>query len=555
LADRPQFIHHFAFAEMLGTPLAGFPSMVSRRWLDSTLLVCAVAATRFAFRSLYLYDIDSVNFALGMDRFDPRVYQPHPPGYFLYICLGRLLNIPLHDANLALVVLSILASCGTVLVVYRLASEWFGPCSAQFAGALFLFSPLAWFHGTVALTYSVEAFFSAVVGLLCWRIYCGRENFVFAAAILLGISSGIRPSSLLFLGPLFLFSLFHAPKRRLAGIIVLTATLIAWFLPMIAVSGGYRPYFGALFSLWGMVPAKATVFNSSPATSIARAFTIVLIYLLGFGAASLAPLGALYRSDSADDRKTIFTWVWMAPALGFYTFIFLKFVNSGYLLLLAAPTCTWLGYWASQWYQNAAWHRPWKIVLIALCMSANILIFLDAPFYCSYRSVRRFEVQLRAACATLPQVAPAAGTLIIGFDSHFLGYRHAGYYLPDYVTVEYPEERLREGVRVFAMHRRETQLITAFPTGAYSRFVLFPLPGGSASYRDYVEKVRRKVPASGLQTVHLAGFDLITGPISELAFLFPITAKSDSGVSAPSLTGAACKQPCTPTLETKPITP
>ena len=231
--------------------------MTRRRWMESALLVGAVAATRFAFRSHYLYDIDSVNFALGMDHFDPRSYQPHPPGYFLYVAMGHLLNLAIHNANLALVVLSILASCGTVLLVYQLGLEWFGVGAARFAVGLFLLSPLAWFHGTVALTYSVEALFSAAVGLLCWRIYCGQRNFVFAAAILLGISAGVRPSSLLFLGPLFLFSLLHAPERRVAGIVVLTATILAWFLPMIASSGGFDAYFGALFSLWGMVPAKA----------------------------------------------------------------------------------------------------------------------------------------------------------------------------------------------------------------------------------------------------------------------------------------------------------
>jgi hypothetical protein len=542
-------------AGALGTPLATVTGMVSRRWLDSGLLVCGVAATRFIFRSHYLYDIDSVNFALGMNRFDPRVYQPHPPGYFLYVCLGHLLNFRLHDANLALVLLSILASCGTVLLVYQLASEWFGTRAAQFAGALFLLSPLAWFHGTVALTYSVEAFFSAAVGLLCWRIYCGQEKFVFAAAVLLGISAGIRQSSILFLGPLFVFSLFHVPKRRLAGIVVLSATLIAWFVPMIVVSGGFRAYFGALFSLWGMVPAKETVFNSSPATSIARAFTVLLIYFLGFGAASLAPLGAVYRNELVDPRKKIFTWIWIAPALAFFTLIFLKFVNSGYLLLLAAPACTWLGYWSSQWYQNAAWRRPLKIALIAVCATANIAIFLDSPFYCSYRSVRRFETQLGAICSALPQVAPAAGTLVIGFDSHFLGYRHAGYYLPNYAIVQYPEERLREGVRVFAMQGRDTRLLAALPASSYSRFVLFPLPDGSVSYRDYLEQVKRKVPGSGLQTIQLAGIDFIVGPISDLGYLFPTTAKLQAGVSAASLTGTSCKQPCTPTLVNKPITP
>lgn len=511
--------------------------------------------TRFAFRSHDLYDVDSVNFALGMARFDPRVHQPHPPGYFLYVYLGRLLNFPLHNANLALVMLSIIASFGTAIVIYLLASDWFGLLAARFAGALFLLSPLAWFHGIVALTYSVEAFFSALIGYLCWSVYRGRANLVLAAAVVLGISAGIRPSSLLFLGPLFLFSLSHAPRRRVAGILVLLVTLTAWFLPMVAASGGFGDYFGALFSLWGIVPAKTTVFNSSPANSIARAFTIFFIYLLGFGAASIAPFGARYRTGLDDPGKKKFTLVWIGPALCFFTFIFLQFVNSGYLLLLIAPACVWLGYWAAQWYQNTGWRKPAKLALIGVFATVNILIFLDSPFYCSYRSVRRFEATMEAVRAALPQVASPQETLLIGFDSHFLGYRHAGYYLPDYFTVEYPEVRLREGVRVFAMHGRDTRLLAALPTSQYSRFVLFPLPAGAASYKEYLQTVRHKLPPAGLQTIHLAGFDFVTGPIADLAYLFPRAMALPPGVSAPSRSSAACKQPCTPTPATSSITP
>ena len=119
--------------------------------------------SRLAFRSQDLY---AVNFALAMARFDPRVHQPHPPGYFLYVCLGRLLNLVVHDANLALVLLSVLASIGSVVLIYLLAREWFGPPAATFAGLLFLVSPLEWFHGTVALTYSVEGAASALMGFL-----------------------------------------------------------------------------------------------------------------------------------------------------------------------------------------------------------------------------------------------------------------------------------------------------------------------------------------------------------------------------------------------------
>ena len=526
--------------------IAVLPSMISRQKLEPLILACAVAISRFAFRSHDLYDLDSVNFALAMERFDPRVHQPHPPGYFLYICLGRLLNSILHDANLALVILSIAASCGVIIVIYKTALDWFGPREARFASILFLFSPLGWFHGIVALTYSVEAFFSALLGYLCWRMNCGNVALIAPAGVILGISAGIRPSSLLFLGPLYLFSLRNAElNRKLVGVAVLVLTLAAWLLPMIWASGGFGAYFGALVSLWRLVPSKNTVFNSSPATSIARACTIVFIYLLGFGVASLASVRALRRSVPADPGKRLFTIVWIAPSLCFFTFVFLQFVNSGYLLLLAAPACIWLGFWASEWYGSSAWRRAFKLAVIGVCAAVNVLIFLASPFYCSYRSVRQFEAQLEGIRTTLPQLVTTDDTLVVGFDSHFLGYRHAGYYLPNYLTVEYPEVKLGEGTRVFAMHGQNTRLLTELPIAPYSRFVFFPLPGGDASYGEYLEKVKRLLPNQSLRTVRVGGHDFVTGPIALLPLLFPsaATAPRAGCVSSASLQDAGCKQP------------
>lgn len=496
--------------------------MQFRHRLDLLLWAGAVAITRFAFRSHYLYDIDSVNFALGIERFDPRVYQPHPPGYFLYICLGRFLNSMLHNANLSLVVLSIVASCGAVIIIYLITLEWFGRSAARFAASLFLLSPLAWFHGTVALTYSVESFFSALLGYLCWRIYCGCWALIVPAGLTLGISAGVRPSSLLFLGPMFLFSLRNAtPKRKSLGLVALVLALTAWFVPMLSASGGFGDYFGALVSLWLLVPAKSAVFNSSPATSIARACTIVFIYFLGFGAASLAPLGAISQTVAVDARKKIFTRVWITPALCFFTFIFLKFVNSGYLLILSAPACIWLGFWASEWYRNAALRRSVKLAVIGLCAMANVLIFLMSPLYCSYRSVQRFEAELGSIQTALPQIASARDSLIIGFDSHFLGYRHAGYYFPGYLTLEYPEVKLLEGTRIFTMRDRDTRLLAGLPLTSCSSFVLFPLPGSEIEYREYLQNVRARLPSQSLRTIRAGGHDFVTGPISVLPLLFP----------------------------------
>lgn len=487
------------------------------------LLVCAVALTRFLFRSHQLYDIDSVNFALALGRFDPRAHQPHPPGYFLYICLGRLANLGTHNANQALVLLSIAASCGTVYLLYEFTADWFGKSAGRFAGLLFLFSPLAWFHGTVALTYSVEAFFSTLIGYLCWRMRSGNRLLIVAAGVTLGISAGVRPSSLLFLGPLYLFSLRTASsKYKLVGLTALLLTLSLWFLPMIRASGGLRIYLGALHSLWRLVPSKDTVLNSTPSTSIARAFTIILVYLLCFGVASAAPFMATADLPACREKK-VFTVIWLMPAMLFFTFVFLKFINSGYLLLLMSPMCIWLGHYLSEWYRELRWAKSSKVALVGACALMNTLIFLYAPFYCSYRSVRKFETQLNQVEAGLPLVGSAGDTLVVGFDSHFLGYRHAGYYLPGYTTIEYPEVKLLEGTRVFAMHDRDTTLLTELPSGHYRRFVLVPLPGDDAAYREYLQKVIKCLPPDSLTTVRINEQIFISGPVSDLSLLFPDT--------------------------------
>src|SRR5690242_18561671 len=243
--------------------------MKTRRWLECALLVIAVVLTRFLFRSHYLYDIDSVNFALALDHFDPTVYQPHPPGYFLYVILGRLANAIFNDANTALVAISIAASAAAAFLIYVLTENWFGRKAAFFAGLIFLFSPLTWFHGTVALTYIVEAFFSALVGYLCWRTYSGDGRWVIPASIALGLGAGFRPTTLLMLGPLWLLSLSRSSRKQaLVGCFALVLTVLAWFLPMLSLSGGAHAYFSSLSALWLMASAKQGIFNSPITMSI-----------------------------------------------------------------------------------------------------------------------------------------------------------------------------------------------------------------------------------------------------------------------------------------------
>jgi hypothetical protein len=512
-----------------------------RSWkLEPLLFMAAVGCSRFVLRSHRLYDLDSVNFALGIDRFAPQVHQPHPPGYFLYVCLARLVNLFVHDANQALVLVSIAAGCGAIAVIYRLALDWFGPMEARFASLVFFFSPLGWFHGIVALTYSVEAFFSAFIGYLCWRVNRGVLTAILPAAVTLGISAGVRPSSLMFFAPLYIYSLRKLSfRQKVVAATLFIATLTAWFIPMIVLSGGFHAYFGALFTLWKMVPSKGTVFNSSPANSIARACVVLFIGLLISGSSSLILVDTLRRKTVVDAEKARFTLVWMAPALCFYTLVFLKFVNSGYLLLLLAPASIWLGNWLGNWYRNSALSLISRLLLIVVCAATNTFIFLYSPLYCSYRSVRQFETQLQEVTTSLPIAASPDDTLVIGFDSHFLGYRHAGYYLPNYLTIEYPAVQFPDGPRIFSLESRKTTLLSELPQGHYQRFVFFPLPAGDPDYVAYLDKVKHLLPEKKLEIHRIGRYDFVSGPITLLPLLFPAIAQSpESGVYPPLHSGA-----------------
>ncbi len=483
------------------------------------LLSVLVLATRIAFQSHYLYDIDSVNFALGMRRFDPLVHQPHPPGYFLYVLLGRAVNLLFHDANTALVAISIAAGGGALYAIYALAYTWFGRSAAAFAGLIFAFSPLVWFHGTVALTYGVEEFFSALAGYFLWRVYDGAQGFMLPAALTVGLAAGFRPSFLLFLGPLMLFSVARLGRMRLlAGAGALGLMLAAWFIPMVSASGGFHAYWSSLVSLWRIAPAKQTVFNSNPAVSFARLISIAGISLLCFGCAVLAAFG---RGSVIARRTKIFIWMWVAPGLLFFTLVFLLFVNSGYLLVISPPVFVWLGLRASQWYAGERFGRPLVIALAAV----NSLVFLFAPVYCSYASVRHFETELRDVVRLIPEVASPADTMIVGFDSHFLGYRHAGYYLPGWFTAQYPEVKLAAGPRVFVMEGGDTQLAARLPLSRFRNFIFFPLPGGDPEYADYMRRIRARFPKGALRTVTAGGREFLMGSVTDLPLLFPTTAK------------------------------
>jgi len=161
--------------------------------------------------------------------------------------------------------------------------------------------------------------------------------------------------------------------------------------------------------------------------------------------------------------------------------------------------------------------------LVGAAAAINLVMFLRVPLYFSYRQVQRSQQELTAALAAVHRSTNPEETVIVGFDSHFLGYRHAGYYLPEYLTLQFPEVPLASTMGVFAMRHKDTHLVSPLHVGSFREFVLFPLPSSDNEYREYMQRVRDRFPNGVLHTTTQDGLEILTGPVSALSVLFPNT--------------------------------
>lgn len=225
-------------------------------------LLCLLLRLPFVARRLW--DHDSVQFALGVEHYDLAAHQPHPPGYPLYIALLKVLAFLGLAPGPGMVTVTLAASALGAACMPLLIAELTAPRrgddaalalsddsrfnAALFASALFIFNPILWFYGELPLLYAVEGALTVVLAWTVARMVRGSGAVVLAAAVL-ALAGGLRPSSMVLLGPLFLFGLWRSWRRgalRWSGALSAAAVggvlVLGWALPLFAFAGGYRAW-------------------------------------------------------------------------------------------------------------------------------------------------------------------------------------------------------------------------------------------------------------------------------------------------------------------------
>src|SRR5690606_7632445 len=256
----------------------------------SAALALAIGLAHLPFLASGLEDIDSVNFALGVRDFDVAAHRPHPPGYPIYIAVGKVAamavgavsggEVPSAIEARALSIVSLLAAVVAAFVMYRAyaalgrrdGESGLLPASdvaAIGATALALTCPLLW---TLAVRPLSDlpglafALVSQVYLLTAWqwqRVPPGGERrmtpemtaksgrMIVLGALVAGLALGMRSQTLWLTAPILLTVIVDRMGRGGAGALIgatMTSAIgsLAWAIPLVAASGGLSAYLTAL---------------------------------------------------------------------------------------------------------------------------------------------------------------------------------------------------------------------------------------------------------------------------------------------------------------------
>lgn len=412
-------------------------------------LASLVVLTRIPFRTSMLYNWDSANFALALRQFDVTRHFPHPPGYYYYVNLGRLIDFLVHDANASFVFESVAFSALAVVALYYLGKAMYDRTTGFIAALFLVFSVTFWSFGTVALAYVALAFFSTAAALFAYGIIFERRNKLLHLSLVYTAGGGFRPDLLLFLAPLWLASLRGQWIGRVAaaGALVVAGFLL-WFLPTIWLSGGLGEYL-ATFAAYTSVDVmqRYSVLQNGPSALVTNvkdtaSYLFYGLYataaLLALGLiASVFNIGNTARRGRWLNGRHVFLAEWIAPMALFYAWIHVG--DPGYaftmlpalLILAARAVVAFVGLVPKRLQQKGMAGGLVIGAIVGAVVLTNTAIFALHPRLLTLQGIRQTDRSIAGRISYVRENYAPGTVLLVSYDL----YRHLLYYLPEHESV------------------------------------------------------------------------------------------------------------------------
>jgi hypothetical protein len=421
-------------------------------------LFVVALALRVPFRSQFAYHWDSAQFALAVGEYNLRSGQPHAPGFYLYVMLGRLMNLFVGEPHAALVWLSVLAGAWLVSVGYLLATSMFGRSCGWGTGLILLTSPLCWFHSDVALTTIVDSALVVNFVFVCWRAIQQRVTWfhtVLLAALLAAVA-GVRLQSAPLLIPLGVYVLWGFARPRglkLACAIVLAGTFsLVWFVPTLASAAGLASYM-ELLHLKNQYDAPRIFWaGGGLGAFLTDIYCIGGAFWVGLWVAAILPAMQFLhwvcfekRAAATDCHGQFYVLaLWITPILLFDLLMYVALPGHVLNFFPAVVILASLG--LVKFSEQLPVTKAWGLgIVFATVVAINVVVFLYASpmvirmsmgLNMSGRGIRKHDADLLECFRAIRQGWPAKDVVVYHrYEDFYWGFRQFEYHLPEYRNV------------------------------------------------------------------------------------------------------------------------
>lgn len=452
---------------------------------------------------------DGPDYSIALIRYSFNQETPSPPGYPLYIEIGRFFYLFFHDLHTAIVAIGVFGSVLGAIVFYivgtKMYNRWVGVCATTifFTGSTF------YYFGLTTYPYILLPGTTTLLAYIVYRIYIKHKQegylFGFAAALCFCI----RPQEVIQIGLIYLLGIvFLNNRERVKAFVVFIIITILCFLP-IFYAIGFMQYF--------IISYHFAQYDITNATIYQRLEVMIKGFLLSFGVSGIYVLYYIWKWKFKNSRNIlaknhkiiIFYACWIIPGV-FYN-LFLRSEHAGYQMSYLSGLLLLISY--------AIWrlHRKnRKIFIIAIFVIAifNLYWFFYnrdpnytkpyRPTSFHYSDIRKNDLKVGSKVSFIQQKFTPSTSYLISTE---VLWRPYSYYLKPYRltalnaldNTQLPYSYARYDIANWNMATYERkQYVLTFPKDV--KYVIFPDDDAykwiiNAQYRVY------KLPGNSTVTV------------------------------------------------------